>query len=148
MPKKLVNILGKKTLYRQLGTSYPEAMKAYPGVHAEIEKLFALETNMSSRERALEIIRARLGEDFGDLVRAERVPTMEDVEISKEAISEAAQEARFGAFTAQEEALLDLAEELELKGRVQTDVISQIKAGKVAEEPPHAGPGLGRVPRV
>lgn len=39
VPKKLVNVLAKKTLYRQLGNTYAEAMKAYPGVHAKIERL-------------------------------------------------------------------------------------------------------------
>ena len=135
VPVKLRNIFGKKTLYRQLGRSYAEAIRAYPRVHAQIEALFAFEANKSSGERALEIIRNRLGENFGDLVRAEQVPTMEDVELTEQALSEAAQEARFGAFTAHEEVLLDLAEELELKGRVQPDVVRQIKAGKIKEEP-------------
>ena len=74
VPKKLVSLVGIRTKYMKLGNTYAEAMKAYPQVHAAIEALFALEANKSSGERALEIIRARLGEDFGDLVRAETGP--------------------------------------------------------------------------
>jgi len=129
VPKKLINILGKKTLYRQLGTSYAAAMKAYPRVHAAIETLFEWEARNGSGERALEIIRARLGGDFADLVRAERVPTMEDVDFH----GDDPDEQRFGAFTSEEQDLLDLAEELE--DRVDQETLRQIKAGRIAVEP-------------
>ena len=37
VPKKLREVVGKATLYRQLGESYAEAMRRLPKVHAEIE---------------------------------------------------------------------------------------------------------------
>jgi len=129
VPKKLVNLLGKQTLYRQLGNTYAEAMKAYPRVHAEIEALFAWEKSKGADERALEIIGARLGADVADRVRAGMVPTIEDVEVQEtDQFDE-----RFGAFTAEEEELLDLADELE--GRVAPEVLRQIKAGTLTEAP-------------
>ena len=35
VPKKLRHLIGKDTLYRQLGESYSEAMNALPKVHSE-----------------------------------------------------------------------------------------------------------------
>ena len=46
VPKKLRHLIGKDTLYRQLGESYSEAMKVLPKVHLEIEQLFAAEETM------------------------------------------------------------------------------------------------------
>ena len=42
VPKKLVGLIGKATLYRQLGESYAEAMRNLPQVHNEIDKLFRM----------------------------------------------------------------------------------------------------------
>ena len=61
VPKKLRHLIGKDTLYRQLGESYSEAMNALPKVHFEIEQLFAVEETMPSNERALACIRADSG---------------------------------------------------------------------------------------
>ena len=41
VPKKLREVVGKGTLYRQLGESYAEAMRRLPKVHAEIETVNA-----------------------------------------------------------------------------------------------------------
>ena len=60
VPKKLRPLIGKDTLYRQLGESYSEAMNALPKVHLEIEQLFAAEETMPTNERALAFIRAEL----------------------------------------------------------------------------------------
>ena len=40
VPKKLRPLIGKDTLYRQLGDSYAEAMQNLPKVHAQIEQLW------------------------------------------------------------------------------------------------------------
>jgi len=129
VPKKLVKFFKKKTLYRKLGNTYTEAVKNYPLVHAKIEALFEWEVNKSSGDRALGIIQARLGGDFADLVRAERVPTMDVVEFR----GDDPDDERFGAFTAQEEDLLELAEDL--SEQVAPEVLRQIKASKIEEEP-------------
>ena len=60
VPKKIVSLIGKATLYRQLGETYAEAMKNLPLVHSEIEKLFRDEERVPSSERALAIIRGVL----------------------------------------------------------------------------------------
>ena len=70
VPKKLRPLIGKDTLYRQLGDSYSEAMNALPKVHLEIEQLFAAEETMPANERALAFIRAALGEEVADMVVA------------------------------------------------------------------------------
>ena len=70
VPKKLRPLIGKDTLFRQLGESYSEAMNALPKVHLEIEQLFAAEETMPTNERALAFIRAALGEEVADMVVA------------------------------------------------------------------------------
>ena len=42
VPKKLRPLIGKDTLYRQLGESYSEAMNALPKVHLEMQILTKL----------------------------------------------------------------------------------------------------------
>ena len=72
VPKKLRPLIGKDTLYRQLGESYSEAMNALPKVHSEIEQLFAAEEMMPANERALAFIRAALGEEVAELVSSRK----------------------------------------------------------------------------
>ncbi|NBV61005.1 MAG: integrase [Rhodobacteraceae bacterium] len=74
VPKELRVIFGKDTLYRQLGNTVAEALKEYPYVHARIEALFELERKKPDRERALDVIRANLGDEAADLVLARAVP--------------------------------------------------------------------------
>ena len=74
VPKELREIFGKDTLYRQLGNTVAEALKEYPYVHARIEALFELERKKPDRERALDVIRAHLGDEAADLVLARAVP--------------------------------------------------------------------------
>ena len=61
VPKKLRALIGKDTLYCQLGDSYATAIKALPKVHEEIEQLFNTEEQRPANERALAIIRGALG---------------------------------------------------------------------------------------
>ena len=51
VPKKLREVVGKGTLYRQLGESYAEAMRRLPKVHVEIEALFQMEQHTPMSER-------------------------------------------------------------------------------------------------
>jgi len=74
VPKELRVIFGKDTLYRQLGNTVAEALREYPYVHARIEALFELERKKPDRERALDVIRANLGDEAADLVLARAVP--------------------------------------------------------------------------
>jgi len=57
VPLRLRVLLGKDTLYRQLGDSYREAMQNLPQVHAQVEAICAQETELSARQRSLNIIR-------------------------------------------------------------------------------------------
>ena len=70
VPKKLREVVGKGTLYRQLGESYAEAMRKLPKVHAEIEALFQMEQHTPMSERALAVIRGALGDEVADMVVA------------------------------------------------------------------------------
>ena len=111
VPKKLRPLIGKDTLYRQLGDSYAEAMKALPKVHEEIEKLFCTEEQMPANERALAIIRGALGNDIAEHVLAGQV-----VEYSQE-----------------DYALNDLGREIH--GKLPIEVVRQVFAGRLQQEP-------------
>jgi len=73
VPKKLRPLIGKDTLYRQLGDSYAEAMQNLPKVHAQIEQLFHTEAQTPPNERALAIIRGALGDEVAEQVLAGQV---------------------------------------------------------------------------
>ncbi|MDA9899502.1 tyrosine-type recombinase/integrase [Planktomarina temperata] len=80
VPERLRPLIGKATLYRQLGDSYREAMQALPLVHARIEALLNDEADKSARERSLEIIRGALGDEVAEMVLAEAVPEYSPIE--------------------------------------------------------------------
>ena len=62
MPVGLRKLLGKDTIYRQLGNSYKEAMVNLPLVHERIEALFDEEGEKSTKQRSFEIIRCAMGD--------------------------------------------------------------------------------------
>ena len=62
VPKALRKVILKDTVYRQLGTSYDEAIANLPRVHREVEQLFELERMRSPGERAAALIQANLGD--------------------------------------------------------------------------------------
>ena len=68
VPLHLRALIGKATLYRQLGDSYKEAMQNLPLVHARIEALLEGEKEKSARDRSIEIIRGALGDEVADMV--------------------------------------------------------------------------------
>jgi len=110
VPKKLRPLIGKDTLYRQLGDSYAEAMQNLPKVHAQIEQLFKTEAQIPSNERALAIIQGALGDEVADQVLAGQV-----VEYSQE-----------------DYALNDLARDI--AGELPQDVVRQVYAGRLQAE--------------
>ena len=109
VPKKLLGLIGKATLYRQLGESYAEAMRNLPQVHNEIDKLFRNEAHVPSSERALAIIRGALGSDVAEQVLAGQV-----VEYSQE-----------------DYALNELAREI--AGKLSEDIVTQIYTGRLKQ---------------
>ena len=109
VPKKLVGLIGKATLYRQLGESYAEAMRNLPQVHNEIDKLFRNEAHVPSGERALAIIRGALGSDVAEQVLAGQV-----VEYSQE-----------------DYALNELARDI--AGKLSDDIVTQIYTGRLKQ---------------
>ena len=80
VPVGLRKLLGKDTIYRQLGNSYKEAMGNLPLVHGRIEALFDQEGEKSAKQRSLEIIRGALGEEVAELVLANVVPEYSEIE--------------------------------------------------------------------
>jgi integrase len=120
VPKDLALLLEKKTIYRQLGSTLSEAMKEYPYVHAKIEALFDTERRKPDRERALELIRAKLGDELAEMVLAGTVPQVDHPEMGP-------------LITVEEDLLMDLAESLE--GRVPHSVLEQIHKGQLKEDP-------------
>ena len=111
VPKKLREVVGKGTLYRQLGESYAEAMRRLPKVHAEIEALFQIEQHTPMSERALAVIRGALGEEVADMVVAGHI-----VEYSQE-----------------DYALNELAKTI--KGKLPMEVVRQVYNGQLVAEP-------------
>ena len=67
VPAALREVIPKATVYRQLGTTYDEAIRRLPVVHAEIEALFDLERKTPNSRRAVNIVRERLGEWHADV---------------------------------------------------------------------------------
>jgi integrase len=108
VPERLRPLIGKATLYRQLGDSYREAMQALPLVHARIEALLNDEANKSARERSLEIIRGALGDEVAEMVLAEAVPEYSPIE----------------------DALNELGKDLH-KQKMPTEVVQQVYTGKL-----------------
>ena len=108
VPERLRPLIGKATLYRQLGDSYREAMQALPLVHARIEALLNDEANKSARERSLEIIRGALGDEVAEMVLAETVPEYSPIE----------------------DALNELGKDL-YKQKMPTEVVQQVYTGKL-----------------
>jgi len=64
VPKDLRKVIPKATVYRQLGNTYQDALRALPKVHAEIEALFDLERRTTDEQRAKALVRERLGERY------------------------------------------------------------------------------------
>ena len=108
VPERLRPLIGKATLYRQLGDSYREAMQALPLVHARIEALLNDEADKSARERSLEIIRGALGDEVAEMVLAETVPEYSPIE----------------------DALNELGKDLH-KQKMPTEVVQQVYTGKL-----------------
>ena len=108
VPERLRPLIGKATLYRQLGDSYREAMQALPLVHARIEALLNDEANKSAIERSLEIIRGALGDEVAEMVLAETVPEYSPIE----------------------DALNELGKDLH-RQKMPTEVVQQVYTGKL-----------------
>jgi integrase len=104
-------LIGKATLYRQLGDSYKEAMQNLPLVHARIEALLEGEKEKSARERSIEIIRGALGDEVADMVLANAVPEYSEIE----------------------DALNDLGKALH-KQKLPSEIVEQVYSGKLRQE--------------
>ena len=111
VPLHLRALIGKATLYRQLGDSYKEAMQNLPLVHARIEALLEGEKEKSARERSIEIIRGALGDEVADMVLANAVPEYSEIE----------------------DALNDLGKALH-KQKLPSEIVEQVYSGKLRQE--------------
>ena len=111
VPLHLRALIGKATLYRQLGDSYKEAMQNLPLIHARIEALLEGEKEKSARERSIEIIRGALGDEVADMVLANAVPEYSEIE----------------------DALNDLGKALN-KQKLPSEIVEQVYSGKLRQE--------------
>ena len=111
VPLHLRALIGKATLYRQLGDSYKEAMQNLPLVHARIEALLEGEKEKSARDRSIEIIRGALGDEVADMVLANAVPEYSEIE----------------------DALNDLGKALH-KQKLPSEIVEQVYSGKLRQE--------------
>jgi integrase len=111
VPLHLRALIGKATLYRQLGDSYKEAMQNLPLVHARIEALLEGEKEKSARERSIEIIRGALGDEVADMVLANAVPEYSEIE----------------------DALNELGKALH-KQKLPSEIVEQVYSGKLRQE--------------
>jgi integrase len=111
VPLHLRALIGKATLYRQLGDSYKEAMQNLPLVHARIEALLECEKEKSGRDRSIEIIRGALGDEVADMVLANAVPEYSEIE----------------------DALNELGKALH-KQKLPSEIVEQVYSGKLRQE--------------
>ena len=111
VPLHLRALIGKATLYRQLGDSYKEAMQNLPLVHARIEAMLEGEKEKSARERSIEIIRGALGDEVADMVLANAVPEYSEIE----------------------DALNELGKALH-KQKLPSEIVEQVYSGKLRQE--------------
>ncbi|MDA9991254.1 tyrosine-type recombinase/integrase [Paracoccaceae bacterium] len=111
VPLHLRALIGKATLYRQLGDSYKEAMQNLPLVHARIEALLEGESEKSARDRSIEIIRGALGDEVADMVLANAVPEYSEIE----------------------DALNDLGKTL-YQQKLPSEIVEQVYSGRLKQE--------------
>jgi integrase len=111
VPLHLRVLIGKATLYRQLGDSYKEAMQNLPLIHARIEALLEGEKEKSARDRSIEIIRGALGDEVADMVLANAVPEYSEIE----------------------DALNELGKALH-KQKLPSEIVEQVYSGKLRQE--------------
>ena len=111
VPLHLRALIGKATLYRQLGDSYKEAMQNLPLIHARIEALLEGEKEKSARDRSIEIIRGALGDEVVDMVLANAVPEYSEIE----------------------DALNELGKALH-KQKLPSEIVEQVYSGKLRQE--------------
>ena len=111
VPLHLRALIGKATLYRQLGDSYKEAMQNLPLVHARIEAMLEGEKEKSARDRSIEIIRGALGDEVADMVLANAVPEYSEIE----------------------DALNELGKALH-KQKLPSEIVEQVYSGKLRQE--------------
>ena len=111
VPLHLRALIGKATLYRQLGDSYKEAMQNLPLIHARIEALLEGEKEKSARDRSIEIIRGALGDEVADMVLANAVPEYSEIE----------------------DALNELGKPLH-KQKLPSEIVEQVYSGKLRQE--------------
>ena len=111
VPLHLRALIGKATLYRQLGDSHREAMQNLPLVHARIEALLEGESEKSARDRSIEIIRGALGDEVADMVLANAVPEYSEIE----------------------DALNDLGKTL-YQQKLPSEIVEQVYSGRLKQE--------------
>lgn len=77
VPKKLVALLGKERLYRNLGKTYEAALRNWPAAHQEIEALFGktavVAQKQGERDKVLLLVANHFGSTAAELLAAGQV---------------------------------------------------------------------------
>jgi len=77
VPKKLVALLGKERLYRNLGKTYDSALSNWPAAHQEIESLFSntavVAEKQNEREKVLLLVANHFGTEAAELLAAGQI---------------------------------------------------------------------------
>jgi len=70
VPNRLLKRLGKTHVYRNLGTSYSDMIKALPRAHAEVEALFRDTESETTRDRTLAVVESHFGTEAAEMLAA------------------------------------------------------------------------------
>jgi hypothetical protein len=66
VPKRLLSLIGKTHIYRNLGDSYEEMLRKRLKAHQEVEALFRKVEAETVRDRTLAVVEARFGKEAAD----------------------------------------------------------------------------------
>ncbi|MEY8119609.1 tyrosine-type recombinase/integrase [Falsihalocynthiibacter sp. BN13B15] len=70
VPKRLISVVGKETIYHSLGSTYSEMITKLPVVHRAVESLFARLEGQDATDRTLALVETHYGKRAADMLAA------------------------------------------------------------------------------
>ena len=70
VPKRLLSLMGRTHLYRNLGQSYEEMIRKLPRAHQEVEALFRKVEAETERDRTLAVVESHFGKEAAEMLGA------------------------------------------------------------------------------
>jgi len=67
VPKRLLSLIGRTHVYRNLGQTYEEMIRKYPKANQEVEALFRKVEAETERDRTLAVVEARFGREAAEM---------------------------------------------------------------------------------